>query len=60
MIGGSAESNFPLLVKLAKLLQVPVLSVNYRLAPEHPFPDGIQDCFDVYKWVLEKGFEYGI
>lgn len=31
-----------------------VLSVDYRLAPEHPYPAGLDDVWDVYKWLLER------
>lgn len=34
-----------------------VLTVEYRLAPEHPFPAGLADCAAVYERLLEEGFQ---
>lgn len=37
-----------------------VLDIDYRLAPEHPHPASVIDCFDVYCWALEHADELKI
>lgn len=51
-VTGSLETDDLLCRRLARELPLVVLNVEYRLAPEFPFPVGVEDCFDVVKWVL--------
>ncbi len=37
-----------------------VLSVNYRLAPEHKFPTAVEDALSAYKWALSNISEFGV
>jgi acetyl esterase/lipase len=49
------------LAKLAFLLKVPIISIDYRKAPEFPYPNGLNDCFDAYMAILNsKGKIVGV
>ena len=37
-----------------------VISVEYRLAPDHPFPAGFEDCASVTQWALDNSVRFGV
>ena len=51
---GSAEESRGFGSQICKGTGLMTYTVTYRLAPEHPFPAAIDDCFAVYKALLEK------
>lgn len=53
-IAGSINSHRDLASRIAKASNAEVLIINYRLAPEHPYPAGLEDALMSYKWLLKK------
>ncbi|MBP7815793.1 MAG: alpha/beta hydrolase [Phenylobacterium sp.] len=44
---------------LARIARCPVLSVEYRLAPEHRFPAGLEDVLAAYRWGRDNAARFG-
>ncbi len=54
---GTAADQDPVLWSLVEATGMCTVSVEYRLAPEHPHPAGINDCEDAALWLLDHGTE---
>jgi acetyl esterase/lipase len=54
---GSEKGQDDKLQRLADTHSLVCVSVGYRLAPEHPFPAGPEDCFDVAEWMVRHAAE---
>lgn len=52
----SPSTHRPLVSALATSAGVRALSLDYRLAPEHPFPAALDDGLAAYRWLLANGF----
>ena len=57
---GSVEVFHPTVLRLADQLGVVIVSVDYRLAPECPFPGPVEDCYAALMWISAKAAELGI
>lgn len=54
---GSTYGHQDLCQRLSKYTGYSVFSVDYRLAPKHPFPAAVEDCIQSYLWLLDEGFK---
>ena len=56
---GSAATSVPLVAELARRTGARVITLDYRLAPEHPYPAAVDDAQAAYRGLLEQGVDPG-
>ena len=56
---GDLDSEAPWCAEMARATDLPVVSVNYRLAPEAPFPAAPEDCLAATRWIADNGAAIG-
>ena len=52
-IAMSASSHENYTRKWAEKLQVPIFSIDYRLAPDYPYPNALDDVYQAYMWIVK-------
>jgi acetyl esterase len=57
---GSLYTYDPYCAEIARLLDLPVISIDYRLAPEHIFPAAAEDCEAATRWIASNPPELGL
>jgi acetyl esterase len=58
-VTGGLDTHRGFAAEIARQLDLPVVLVGYRLAPEHPFPAAVDDAEDAARWVASHPAEFG-
>jgi len=55
--GGSISTHWELVSRLSRTAGARGLAIDYRLAPEHPFPAAVEDSTAAYRWLVSTGVD---
>lgn len=58
-VAGGPDTHRSITGRLARLARAEVFALDYRLAPEHPFPAALDDAVGAYRWLLSEGYTPG-
>ena len=56
---GSINTHREIVSHISRAARARILLIDYRLAPEHPFPAGLEDAQTAYRWLINEGFDPG-
>lgn len=54
---GSIATVREMVSRMSRAAGVRALAIDYRLAPEHPFPAAVEDCLAAYRWLQARGYD---
>jgi monoterpene epsilon-lactone hydrolase len=54
---GSLDSHRHMVAEIGRAARARTLAIDYRLAPEHPFPAAVDDAMDAYRFLLSRGVQ---
>jgi monoterpene epsilon-lactone hydrolase len=54
-LGGSPNGHRKLTAHIAKAAELPAFSLDYRLAPENPYPAALEDVLAAFEWIMASG-----
>lgn len=60
LVSGSVEIFAPQIARYVAQAGVQYWAVDYRLAPEHPGPAGVEDCFAALQWLSRRAAEFNV